>query len=115
MNTPDKITNLDYLTELAKGNQEFINEMIQIFLNENPQEVNNLSAAIDRQDHAAIKSTAHKMKSTIPFVGVDKIIGNEVAEIEKLGTDKGDIQKIQTLFEKVKDICEKAAEELKAS
>ena len=114
MNIPDKITNLDYLTELSKGDKEFIKDMIRIFLEENPREVKDLAAAIDKKDHTAIKNTAHKMKSTIPFVGVDKIIGNEVSEIEKLGSENGDIKEIETLFSRVKEICDKAAEELRS-
>lgn len=113
MNTTDKITNLDYLTELSKGNEEFIGDMIRIFLEENPKEVNDLEEAIKQKDHSAIKTTAHKMKSTIPFVGVDRIIGTEISEIEKLGTENGDLERIELLFIRVKEICSKAADELK--
>ena len=114
MKTHNKITNLDYLTELSKGNKQFVLDMIEIFLAENPEEVKNLDDAIKQRDYPSIRATAHKMKSTIPFVGVDKIIGTEVSEIEKLGAENGDIQKIELLFSTVKEISAKAAEELRS-
>jgi len=34
-----EIVNLDYLNKIAKGNKNFVKEMIGIFLTENPEEI----------------------------------------------------------------------------
>lgn len=115
MDILQKVTNLDYLIELSKGNKEFVVEMIEIFLAENPEEIASLENAISEQNFEQIKSAAHKMKSTIPFVGLDKLIEKDLAEIEKLGLEQINIQRIHTLFLNIKDICLKASEELKAT
>jgi HPt (histidine-containing phosphotransfer) domain-containing protein len=112
MELPGKITNLDYLNELSKGDPAFINEMVTIFLTENPEEVRILEEAIKEKNYETIKSMSHHMKSTIPFVGIDVIIGKDLTDIEKLAEEKTGIEAIQTLFKNVKQTCEQAFEEL---
>ncbi len=109
----DKVTNLDYLKELAKGDANFITEMIHIFLEENPEEIKTLELAIFENNYENIKSVSHHMKSTIPFVGIDLLIGKDLVDIEKLATEKTGIEAIKTLFENVKAVCNKAFDELK--
>ena len=109
----DKVTNLNYLTELAKGDVSFITEMIRIFLEENPEEVKTLEQAIQENNYENIKSISHHMKSTIPFVGIDLLIGKDLVDIEKLATEKTGLEVIKTLFSNVKTVCEKAFNELK--
>lgn len=107
-----KITDLNCLISLADGNKGFVTEMIRTFIAENPKEVNDLEKGISEENFDLIRSSAHRMKSTIPFVGIDMIIGPEISKIEKLAKEYSDLQKIETLFVKVKDICTKAALEL---
>lgn len=109
----DKVTNLDYLTELAKGDTSFIKEMITIFLEENPEEINTLEIAIQEKQFDSIKAISHHMKSTIPFVGIDVLIGKDLLDIEKLALEKTGLDIIKTLFENVKNVCRKAYNELK--
>jgi HPt (histidine-containing phosphotransfer) domain-containing protein len=108
----NKITDLRYLISLSDGNEAFVKEMIQTFVIENPKEVKGLEQGIVQNDFELIRLNAHKMKSTIPFVGIDILIGEEINEIERLAKERSEIQKIQTLFSKVKTVCDKAAIEL---
>lgn len=112
MSQQNKVTNLDYLSELAKGDTIFIREMISIFLEENPQEINSLEAAIEEVQFENIRSLSHHMKSTIAFVGIDLLIGKDLMDIEKLASEKTGIDTIRTLFVNVKTICGKAFNEL---
>jgi HPt (histidine-containing phosphotransfer) domain-containing protein len=114
MNDPsNKVTDLSYLFAISKGNKAFIDEMIGIFLSENPLEIELLETAIQERDYEAIKANAHKMKSTIPFVGLDKLIEKDLEEIEGLALQKSDPEKITFLFLKIKKICLLASEELR--
>lgn len=138
-NDSKKVTNLDYLLDLSKGNTQFVKEMVETFLAENPKEIGSLEKSIESKNFEGIKQAAHLLQSSIPFVGLDKIIENEVYEIEKVAADKSvlqkieilpadksviqkieivaadksALQKIELLFSKVKDACEKARKELK--
>lgn len=109
----NKVTNLDYLTELSKGNSQFVSEMVEIFLVESPEEIGLLEKGINERNFDLIRSSSHKMRSTIPFVGIDKIIMTEIVEIERLAATQSDFPKIEILFKKVKAVYQKAFEELK--
>ncbi|MES2763578.1 MAG: Hpt domain-containing protein [Bacteroidota bacterium] len=113
MTSSDRVTNLEYLNELSKGDPAFINEMVNIFLIENPEEVKVLETGIKEEDYEVIRSMSHHMKSTIPFVGLDILIGKDLTDIEKLAEEKTGIEIIKTLFVNVKITCDKAFDELK--
>ena len=110
----NSITNLTYLRDLAKGDETFVKEMIGIFLKENPEEVKQLEQAIEEINFEKIKSISHHMKSTIPFVGIDKYIANDLLQIENLAAEKKEIKSIQTYFAHVKSVCQQAFQELSA-
>jgi HPt (histidine-containing phosphotransfer) domain-containing protein len=107
-----KICNLNYLTELSHGNTAFVKEMIRIFLAEIPGEIQTLEKGIKENNYEDIQQAAHKLKSTIPFVGLNFIIEKELVEIEELATKRSEIEKIRLLFSQVKEMCAKASEEL---
>ncbi len=111
-NNPRKIINLGYLIGLSKGNNVFVKEMIDLFLSENPEEIKSLEKGILEKNYEVIKNTAHKLKSTIPFIGLDKVIQSEVSEVEKLASSKSELPKIEKLFLKIKEMCERACCEL---
>jgi HPt (histidine-containing phosphotransfer) domain-containing protein len=108
----NKVTDLTYLTELSKGDTNFVKEMIDIFLAENPAEITQLEQAIEKTDFEKIKFISHHMKSTIPFVGLDIHIGNDIYQIENLAGEKKEIETIRTHFAPIKSICQKAFQEL---
>jgi HPt (histidine-containing phosphotransfer) domain-containing protein len=109
-----KVSNLDYLTVLSKGNKEFITEMLDIFLTETPVEIETLENAIAETDFEQIQSIVHHMRSTMPFVGLDKHIGAELIQTEQLAKARSGIQTIKINFAKIKEVCNKAVEELNA-
>ena len=110
--TIEKITNLEYLNQISKGNKKFAWEMIRIFLAENPGEIKALQKDIEERDFPQIKAAAHKLKSTMPFVGLDKVLDKEVMEIEMLADSRSNIERIEKLFSKIKETCERAYAEL---
>ncbi|MGZ3883849.1 MAG: Hpt domain-containing protein [Bacteroidia bacterium] len=106
------VCNLDYLYDLSKGDTEFIREMIGIFLSENPSEISRLEKGIAEKNYDVIRHASHKLRSTLPFVGLDRLIEKETIEIEGLANDHTNLPRIKELFGKVKDICQKAFAEL---
>ena len=107
------VCDLTYLKELSNGKVEFEKEMIQMFLEEIPGEILNLEHGIKAKDYETVKLTTHKLKSTLPFVGLNFIVGKEVLEMEALAKSQSGLEKIEVLFLTVKEMCEKAFEELK--
>ncbi|MBC7695323.1 MAG: Hpt domain-containing protein [Burkholderiales bacterium] len=107
-----KTTDLSYLIELSAGNKVFVKEMVALFLSENPEEIKALAKGIAEKNYKTIKTVAHKLRSTIPFIGLDKHIEKEVVEIESMASESVDIKEIEIRFSKIKSVCEKAYFEL---
>jgi len=107
-----KTTDLSYLIELSAGNKVFVKEMVALFLSENPEEIKTLEKGIAEKNYKTIKTVAHKLRSTIPFIGLDKLIEKDVMEIESIATDSGDMKEIEKRFSKIKSVCERAYFEL---
>jgi HPt (histidine-containing phosphotransfer) domain-containing protein len=106
------VTDLTYLREIAKGDEDFIREMTRLFLIQIPQDIRLLEERIEKQDFPSIKEIAHKLKSSIQFAGIDKLIKPDLIEMETLATERKDLDKIARKFDKVRDICNQACEEL---
>ncbi|MCW3075902.1 MAG: response regulator [Bacteroidetes bacterium] len=114
LNNDKKIIDLTYLIGLSKGDNGFVKKMITVFLEETPKEVDVLEESVNQTDYEVIKASAHKLKSTIPFIGLDKIIGKEVNEIESLARENSGIENIRASFKKIKESFELASAELEA-
>lgn len=97
------IIDLSYLSEVASGNNEFIVEMIDIFLAQTPGHVNELNTAIQAKDWKKIAEIAHKIKPTLAFMGVES--AREVmAEIEKDARNEENYEGIVTKINKMEDV-----------
>jgi HPt (histidine-containing phosphotransfer) domain-containing protein len=109
-----KTCNLDYLFELAKGDMEFVKEMIQVYLEENSGELDNLGLQVKRKNFSQIRQIAHKLRSSIPYVGLDMLIGDEVQEMEELARQEKDIEIIEEYYRKIRKVSDEAIAELRA-
>lgn len=107
-----KYTDLTYLKELAEGSNEFMLEMINSFITDTPQTLNNMDGAFAGKRWPELKVIAHTMKSTADFMGIHSI-KETVRNIEKYAEAKTDIGSLPSLIAKTKFVCVKAMEELK--
>jgi HPt (histidine-containing phosphotransfer) domain-containing protein len=122
MSSNNRLTDLTYLTDLSKGNEKFVDDMIAIFLEENPREIEMLREGIEKSDFDMIRAYAHKLRSTIPFVGIERLIEDDVAEVERLAyeevrkqekdNNQAALAEIRTMFSKISEVCNNACEEL---
>jgi HPt (histidine-containing phosphotransfer) domain-containing protein len=61
---------LSFLYEIADGSNEFIVESITMFLQQTPDLLQAISAAVAAQDWSAAASAAHKLKPNMGFFGM---------------------------------------------
>lgn len=66
------VVDLSYLKELSHGNTAFEKEMIVLFLQKAPQDIELLEKAIQKQDYSDVKIIAHKLKSTFALFKLDE-------------------------------------------
>lgn len=111
--TPNKyiIISPEHLYSLSRGNNTFIKEIIQLFLDQNPIEIKEIEKGIQQQDYAIISSIAHKMKTSVGFIGIEQLLA-PLNQLEKLAINQGNTHDIQNLFTEVKITCGKAVLEL---
>ena len=68
----NELYNLEYLHKFCSNNIDFVHEMVQIFLTENPQKLEQLSKGLDKSDWDLIKNICHQLKSTYGTLGMKK-------------------------------------------
>lgn len=111
--TEPHVCDFSYLEQFAQGNQGFQQEMLKIYLEEINIALIQLEHAIEQGNFENIEHTAHHMRSTLPFSGIDKLIGPDVERIELLGKKHAALDTIRTLFLEAKRVCVQANEEIK--
>lgn len=82
---------LHRIKELADDDQEFIDTLVQTFLEEVPEDARQLQIAVDSSDHLKTYRVAHKMKPTVDLfeLGVleDLIIVQDWGKFEQKNKD----------------------------
>jgi CheY-like chemotaxis protein len=111
--SPDhRYTDLTFLKSIAKGSAEFMNKIINSFINQTSDELKNIQAYLTQQNWAGIQSSAHKIKPSFHFVGITEL-KDPIANLEKYAKERVNLEAIPGLVHKVVEVCNKAIEELK--
>lgn len=103
----DKAT-FDELKQMSGG--DFINELIDAFLDDAPNMIQNMQTAIDTQDVESFRRNAHSMKSNANTFGATEL-GALAKELEFMAKENN--LDIGNRLEVLKERFDKVAEELK--
>ena len=106
------IYNLDKLNEMADGDQDFINSVISVFLEEVPQDLESLEAAIANMDYENVYKLAHKIKPNVDLLGMEQSRATAL-EIETLGKSSENSAEIERKFPLLKKDIQQVISELK--
>ncbi len=106
------IYNLDKLNEMADGDQDFINSVISVFLEEVPQDLESLEAAIASMDYENVYKLAHKIKPNVDLLGMEQSRATAL-EIETLGKSAENSEEIAQKFPILKKDIQQVIAELK--
>ncbi len=109
--TEGKLVNTQDLIDLSRGNNQFIFEMIDIYTEQNPADLNEIAKAINEQNYGNIRMIAHRMKTSVGFMGIASLL-QPLSDIEELAEKKQDLLSIQNKFSKLKTDCEASVVEL---
>ncbi|MDP3468387.1 MAG: Hpt domain-containing protein [Daejeonella sp.] len=108
---------LSYLKDVASGSDEFIIDMIDLFLNQTPDYFEQLEQFIAEENWTKVADIAHKIKPTLAFMGVDSA-REKMAEIEQNARDIKNLGTISPAFQILKEMSVelyKQLDEVKAS
>lgn len=81
--TPLPRIDLSYLKQIADGNDAFIVEMIEMFLNKTPQALEEMNSYFQEQNWQELRQIAHRIKPSFTYIGLPDI-QKTLAEIERL-------------------------------
>jgi HPt (histidine-containing phosphotransfer) domain-containing protein len=84
--------------------------MIKTFAEEIPGEVLKLKNAIDKKDYDSIRSLAHNMRSTVGYLGLNKLI-EPLTQMELDAETKNGLEGIQNNFSLINNTCKLALKE----
>ena len=95
---------LSYLEDIAGGSNEFIIEMIDMFLEQTPGYLDSIKTGIADKNWKTVSEIAHKIKPTLAFMGSD-LAKDAMAEIELNSRNLTDLDKIGENFNKLHQFC----------
>ena len=64
---------LTYLNTISEGDKEFINDILNTFLEEMPKDMAQMSNAVETNDTLLIGQMAHKVKATLHLLGLEEL------------------------------------------
>lgn len=106
-----KHLDLTYLIELSDGSDDFIKEMISVFMTETPLDIESLEKHLKSKDWQALSATAHKMKSSVSIMGINDSI-DTLKMIEENASQETNLDSLPELITKTKKFCIDAIKEL---
>jgi|688.fasta_scaffold78135_3 HPt (histidine-containing phosphotransfer) domain-containing protein len=102
-NSADFNLDLSYLQDVANGSNEFMIEMIQLFLDQTPAYFEQLDQLINDLNWPDVAEISHKIKPTLTFMGIETA-RDSMAEIEQNARNLKNLETIQPAFKLLKEM-----------
>ncbi|HEY4650617.1 MAG TPA: PAS domain S-box protein [Pontibacter sp.] len=100
--------NLDNLYNMARGNQAFINRIVELFIQTAPETIATLQECMYQEDWPGVSAAAHKFKSTIDTLRIEAL-RPVIRQIEASAREERDLHEVPA---KVAFIAEHVAQVL---
>ena len=94
---------LSYLNEM--DDEQYVKEVIRLFLESTPGLLNDISNAADLEDWNSVYQKAHKLKSSVGLLKMD-VLFKCLSEIESRAKAQTDMASIKALLESAKSTYE---------
>ncbi len=106
------IYSLDKINEMAEGDEEFVHSVISVFLEEVPQDLQQLESALQANNYEQVYKLAHKIKPNVDLLGMEQTRAAAL-EIETLGKNADNMSEIERIFPVLKKDIAQVVSELK--
>ena len=105
------VISLHYLKELSMGDTVFEQAIMQQFITQIPDELEQLNEAIKSNDHIKIKSIAHGLKSSVAYLGLHEMLHPHLHRLEVESVSKVAENHFSEDWSTVEDVCNRAITE----
>lgn len=108
----ERITNLDYLKEITGGESEIMKEFIQLFFDQIPEFVDDLTNHLNNKKWKELGEVAHKAKSSVMTFGMEdlgirlKKLQLKTQKLENIETYESEVKEFVSLMEIAKQELE---------
>ena len=102
-NSADFNLDLSYLQDVVSGSNEYMIEMIELFLTQTPAYFDQLDQLIKVENWSAVADIAHKIKPTLAYMGIEAARGS-MAEIEQNARNLKNLETVPPAFKLLKDM-----------
>jgi HPt (histidine-containing phosphotransfer) domain-containing protein len=110
-NNNNNVTDLTYLRQVSNGDNDFIKEMIEVYMQQTPEAINNLEKHLKNKDWKMLRAVTHKMKPSFSFFGLKDLY--DIADsMEEYSAKEIHLELLPDMIDKVKLTCNKAMVEL---
>lgn len=103
--------NLSKVYELSDNDQDFVNDVLTLFVTEVPEDISQIKEGIKKKDHKHAYAYAHKIKPTLDLLGLN-VAFEEILQIEAWTKAEGKKKDIVDTFKSVKKQVEDAIKEI---
>lgn len=103
---------LQGLVEMCGDDQEFINEMIQVFVDNNAKYLEAMTSAVKDQNWMEVKSNAHKIKPSVLLMRI-KAIEQDILDLNEFAGKEINLDKIPEISERVENELQEVFDEMK--
>jgi len=104
---------LSNIEAIASGDEAFVREMVEAFLDAVSEGLNIMNRAFASQDWEALRAAAHKLKPTIDLMEVHEVT-QTIREVQRRAGEQDNPEGLQPELDKLNHILPQVAEELKA-
>ncbi|WP_143310806.1 hybrid sensor histidine kinase/response regulator [Chitinophaga vietnamensis] len=105
------LVSMQYLRDLSKGDKQFEHTMLEQFISQLPEDLTALKKAISADDIAGIRETAHNLKTTVSFIGLESHLYPILEELEQLHENNYHAAIVKDHFETLKQLSLQAVQE----
>lgn len=106
-----KLYDLDSLQQIARGDEDFINKMLEIFKKLGRETIDNFQQAVEKEDWEMAGKTAHKAKPSIDQLNISSIKGT-IRQIENFPKENGDPRDVKKWINDVSETLERVMAKL---
>lgn len=104
--------NLAKVYALSDNDSEFVDEILNLFVTEVPEDLMQIGEGIKNKDHKHTYAFAHKLKPTLDLLGLN-VAFEEILEIEGWAKAEGKKKEIIETYKSVKTQVKDAVKELR--
>ena len=106
-----ELYDLKMIENISGGDPAFIRQMVKLFLDNMPVNINTLRAALENKDWEMMWKTAHKMKSTIDSLNINEL-RQDIRAIEYAGKTLEGLVAVPMQVQKVEQVLQLCLDDL---